>query len=128
MLAFLRISVIIEKNSAIKRKVTQKMQNIDEFIEDLLDKKGISIDNPEIRAGIVSDMKEKLEKQIDQACIESLSEENAKELASLIDQPDFNNDKMTEFMLNSGVDMEKIALETMEKFRDLYLNGEEQNV
>ena len=114
MLAFLRISVIIEKNSAIKRKVTQKMQNIDEFIEDLLNKKGISIDDPEIRAGTISDMKEKLEKQIDRACIESLSEENAKELASLIDQPDFNNDKMTEFMLNSGVDMEKITLETME--------------
>lgn len=103
------------------------MQKISEFIEGLLKEKGIFIDDPEIRKETVADMAEKLEDQINRACVEALPEEKAAELAKIITAPDFNEEKMTEFMQNSGVDMEKIATETMQKFRELYLNGEEKN-
>lgn len=104
------------------------MQKINEFIEGLLKEKGIFIDDPETKEETIADMAKTLEDQINRACIEALSEEKAKELADLVDQPDFNEEKMTEFMQNSGVNMEKIATEIMQKFREIYLNGEEQNV
>ena len=37
--------------------------------------------------------------------------------------PLFTDDDLTEFMRNSGVDLEKVALETMVQFRLLYLGG-----
>ena len=104
------------------------MQKIDEFIEKLLEEKGISIDDPETKAEVKEEMREKLESEVNRACIEALSEEKAKELTTKINEPNFDITKMTEFMQNSGVDMEKIAAETMQRFREFYLNGEGKNV
>ena len=104
------------------------MQKIDEFIEGLLKEKGISVDDPEIKAELIEEMRTKLMAEINRACIETLDEEKARELAGQIENPDFTTEKMTEFMQNSGVDMEKIATETMQRFRRFYLDGEAQNV
>ena len=101
------------------------MQNIDEFIESLLNDKGVTDVDPEIREELKADMKKRLEDQINRAAIETLSEEKAAELAKLIDEPDFTNEKMTEFMQNSGVNLTEVALETMLKFRSFYLGTEE---
>lgn len=102
------------------------MQNINEFMKGLLDEKGISV-APEIEKDLIADMKKQLEDQIKQIAILSLSEEKAKELADLIDKPDFTNEKMTEFMQNSGVDFAKIEKDAKEKFRELYLGEEAKN-
>ena len=104
------------------------MQKVDDFIEGLLTEKGVSIDDPEIKAEVVKDMREKLEAEVNRACIQALSEEKAKELAGKIDDPSFTTDQMTEFMRNSGVNMEEIAAKTMQRFRSFYLNGENKNV
>ena len=50
-----------------------------------------------------------------------LSEDKAAELASLVDDPDFTGEKMTEFIQNSGVDLTAIVASTMLKFRTFYL-------
>ena len=101
------------------------MQTIDEFIESLLNDKGITNIEPEIREELKADMKKRLEDEINRAAIEALSEEKAAELAKLVEQPDFTNEKMTEFMTNSGVNLTEVALETMLRFRNFYLDAEE---
>lgn len=101
------------------------MQNIDEFIESLLNDKGITDVEPEIREELKADMKKRLEDQINRAAVEALSEEKAAELAKLIDEPDFTNEKMTQFMQDSGVNLTEVALDTMLRFRSFYLGMEE---
>ena len=101
------------------------MQNVDEFIEQLLTDKGITDVEPEIRQELVAEMKERLMDQINKAAIMQLSEEKAAELAEKVDDPNFTNEQMTEFMQNSGVNLAEIALDTMLKFRNFYLESGE---
>ncbi|MDO5480477.1 MAG: DUF5663 domain-containing protein [Candidatus Saccharibacteria bacterium] len=100
------------------------MQKIDEFIEDLLNKKGLSGVDEEAKKDLITEMKTQLEEQLNRAAVQALPEEKAKELADLVDKPDFTTKEMAKFMQESGVDFNQIALETMQKFAKLYL-GEE---
>ena len=101
------------------------MQNTDEFIESLLNDKGITNIEPDIRESLKADMKKRLEDQINRAAIEALPEEKAAELAKLVEQPGFTNEKMTEFITNSGINLTEVTLETMLRFRNFYLDAEE---
>ena len=101
------------------------MQNIDEFIESLLNDKGITNVEPEVREELKADMKKRLEDEINRAAIEALPQEKAVELAKLVENPDFTNEKITEFMQNSGVNLTEVALDTMLKFRNFYLGTED---
>lgn len=100
------------------------MQNIDDFVESLLNDKGIEVE-PEIREELKADMKKRLMDQINRAAIQALSEEKADELAKKIDDPNFTNEDMTKFMQDSGVNLAEVALETMLRFRSFYLGTEE---
>ncbi|MBQ6460828.1 hypothetical protein IJJ36_00105 [Candidatus Saccharibacteria bacterium] len=100
------------------------MQNIDDFIESLLNDKGITDVDPEIKEELKADMKNRLLDQINRAAIMQLSEEKAAELAELVNNPDFTNEQMTEFLQNSGVNLTEVTLDTMLKFRGFYLQGE----
>ena len=102
-----------------------EIQKIDEFIESILDEKGITDIEPDVRSELVEDMKKRLLDQINKAAIMKLSEEKAAELATLVDDPSFTNEKMTEFMQNSGVNLAEVTLETMLQFRSLYLGAGE---
>ena len=82
-----------------------EMQSVDEFIESLLVDKGITDIEPEIKAELSQEMKTRLLDQINKAAIMQLSEEKAAELASMVDDPNFTNEKMTEFMQTSGVNL-----------------------
>lgn len=96
-------------------------QNIDDFIEQLLIDKGITDLEPEIKADLVNDMKTRLMDQINKAAVMQLSEEKAAELAEMVDSPDFTNEKLTQFMQDSGVNLAEVALDTMLQFRSSYL-------
>ena len=100
-----------------------KMQSVDEFIESILNEKGITDVEPEIRSELKEDMKARLIDQINKSAIMQLSEEKAAELATLVDDPEFNSDKMAEFIQNSGVNLTEVSLETMLKFRGFYLGA-----
>ena len=102
------------------------MQNINEFIEDLLKEKGISIDDEEAKKEVIADMAAKLQEEINRALVESLPEEKAKELAKKIDDPNFTEAKIAEFIKDSGVDIAKITEETKNKFREFYMGREEK--
>ena len=101
------------------------MQNIDEFIESLLNDKGITNVEPEVREELKKDMKAKLLDQIDRAAIQALPEDKAAELAEKVGDPNFTNEDMTKFIQDSGVNLTEVALETMLKFRGFYLGTEE---
>lgn len=101
-----------------------QMQSVDEFVESILDDKGITNVEPDIRQELKEDMKKRLMDQINRAAVMKLSEEKVAELNKLMDEPDFTNEKMTEFMKNSGINLSEVALDTMIKFRGFYMGAE----
>ena len=97
------------------------MQEIDNFIDTILKEKGITGLEPDVESDLKAEMSERLLDQINKAAVMELSEEKAAELAELVDKPDFTNEKMTEFMQNSGVNLTNVVADTMIKFRSFYL-------
>ena len=98
------------------------MDNVEQFIDQLIDEKDLNLED-DVRQELKVDMINRLLDQIDAASINALPEDKAIELADKLDDPDFSDDDLTEFMRNSGVDLEQVALETMMQFRLLYLGG-----
>lgn len=100
------------------------MQSVDKFLEQLLIDKGITDLDPDVKSDLINDMRSHLMEQINEAAILYLDEQKATELKSLVESPDFTEEKMSEFMQNSGVDFTKVTLEVMTNFRKNYLGGE----
>ena len=100
-----------------------EMQSIDEFIESILEDKGITDVEPDVRAKLKKEMTQRLTNQINKAAIMQLSEDKAAELATLVEDPDFTDEQMTEFMQKSGVNLPEVALNTMLQFRSFYLGA-----
>ncbi len=98
------------------------MDNVEQFIDQLIDEKDLNLED-DVRQELKADMINRLLDQIDQASINALPEEKAIELADKLDDPDFTDEQVSEFIRNSGVDLERVALETMIQFRLLYLGG-----
>ncbi len=97
------------------------MEAIDKFIDQLLKDKGLTGLDAEVEAQLKRDLGQRLMDQIDRAVIEALPEEKAIELSAKLDDDNFSQEDTTKFIQDSGVDMQRVSLETMLKFRDLYL-------
>ena len=98
------------------------MQNLDDFMESLLQEKGIKVEG-EIRDQLKQDMTDRLIKQIDRETLNRLNEEQATELNTKLDDPNFGSDQAADFIKNCGIDTQEVALETMILFRAFYLGG-----
>lgn len=101
------------------------MENVEGFIDQLIDEKGYSDLDDDVRQELKTDMIQRLMDQIDQAAINALPEDKAIELADKLDDESFDDEKVAEFMQNSGIDLQQVALETMLQFRMLYLGEAE---
>lgn len=99
------------------------MNSLEQFIDKLIQDKNLPPTDPAVLTELKYDLMQRLMDQIDRAAIEALPEEKAVELSGLLDKPEFGEEQLTQFMQNSGVDMQKVALETMLTFRALYLSG-----
>ena len=98
------------------------MENVEAFVDQLIEEKGYSDLGDDVREELRNDMITRLLDQIDMAAINALPEEKAIELADKIDnEADFDDDKVMQFIQDSGVDLQQVALETMLQFRMLYL-------
>ena len=97
------------------------MQSIDDFIESLLKEKGITDVEGDIKEDLKNEMKNELMNQINEAAIYELSEDKAAELTELMNDPNFSNEQMTEFIQQSGVNLTQVTLDTMLKVRNFYL-------
>lgn len=98
------------------------MQNLDDFMESLLQEKGVNVEG-EVRDQLKADMTQRLLNQIDRATLNRLTEAQAIELSNKLDDPDFNDTDAAEFIKSCGIDSQQVALETMIQFRALYLGG-----
>ena len=97
------------------------MENVESFVDQLIEEKGYSDLDDNVRADLRNDMVTRLLDQIDMAAINALPEDKAIELADKIDNEDFDDDKVMQYIQDSGVDLQQVALETMLQFRMLYL-------
>ena len=100
------------------------MEEVDKFVGQLLKDKGLEdmegMDD-EVREELKKDLAQRLMDQIDRAVIEALPEDKAIELAGKLDDESFTTDDAAKFVREAGVDMQRVSLETMLRFRDLYL-------
>lgn len=96
------------------------MDNVEQFIDQLLDTRGVEAEG-EVREQLKQDMRQRLLDQIDRAVINALPEDKLEELSAKLDDENFSDDEMFKFVSESGVDAQRIALETMLQFRYLYL-------
>lgn len=98
------------------------MQNLDDFMESLLQEKGINVEG-DVREQLKADMTERLLTQIDRATLNRLTEEQATELSDKLDDPNFGSEQAADYIKSCGIDQQEVALETMLQFRALYLGG-----
>jgi len=97
------------------------MDELLQFVDQMITDKKIEVSSG-TRAMFRQELAEKLNAQIELALIYALPEQSAIELSKKIDDANFDESKVFELIQNSGIDVQKIALETMMKFRELYLS------
>ncbi len=102
------------------------MQQIDEFVDELLTQKGVNFADPSIREEIKQNTKQRLEDRINEDVLSRLSTEQAEELANLMDDPSFDEQKLFDYVEGAGVDIDASIQETMNNFRNFYLTGGQQ--
>lgn len=68
-----------------------------------------------------ADLENRLMDQIDRAIVEALPEEKVDGLNDLLDK-EASEDDIRQYVAKSGVDVKKITVETMLRFRALYLD------
>lgn len=95
--------------------------NLDVFINQLIDEKGLTGLNEDSRKTVVNELKSSLIEQINRAILMHLPDEKLDELNNLMDQEGFGDNDMQNFVANSGVDINKITAETMLQFKAFYL-------
>ena len=98
------------------------MENMDQFIRQILAENGVTGLDEDVMEKLVKEMREYLIDQIDEAAISKLPDDKAEELRNKMEDPNFSDEDLQEFMKNSGVDLAQVALNTMLRFRNLYLN------
>lgn len=101
----------------------QNNDPIDQFIGQILDEKGLATENPEVRQMMVADMRTSVMEQIDRAMINALTPAQADQLSDMMDDPSATEVQVQQFFANAGLDGQKIALDTMMKFREYYLGA-----
>lgn len=99
---------------------------LDRFIADILEAKKLSGITDDVRAQLISDLKQTLLDQINRALIEALPEEKLNEFNAMLDDSNVTDDAIQQFIMNSGVDVQKVTTQTMLLFRGLYLQTAEE--
>lgn len=93
---------------------------ISKFISDIIDAKGYKTLDSDVRRQLEQDLKNRLLDQIDRAVLEALPENKIDGFNDLLDR-NASQQEVQQYIATSGVDTKKITLETMLRFRSLYL-------
>ncbi len=97
------------------------MEQLDSFIQDIIEAKQLPGVTEEAKAGLVEDMRDKLLDMINRALIEAVPSGKVDELSSLLDQENVSADAIQAFIASSGVDVQSVTAKTLLAFRGLYL-------
>ncbi len=95
------------------------------FIGEMLDAKQFSGLDDDVRQQLETDLKASMLDQIDRAVIDALPEDRVSGLNVLLDEG-ADEQNVQAYITESGVDVQRVTLEAMLRFRDLYL-GEAQS-
>ncbi len=98
------------------------MEDMDQFIRGILKENNVIGLDEDVEEKLVKEMRDYLIEQIDIAAIAKLPDEKAEELKNKMEDPNFSDEELENFMKDSGVDLAQVALNTMLRFRNLYLN------
>lgn len=102
-------------------------EELDRFVRDMLADKDLpGLSDDEIREQVITDLKEQLLDQIDRAIVEAIPDDKIDDFNSLLDNEDTSDDSLREYIAQSGVDVDRVTIDTMTRFRDLYLTSPEQ--
>ena len=93
---------------------------LSKFINDIIDAKNFKTLDGDVRQQLEQDMKNRLLDQIDRAVLGALPENKIDGFNDLLDR-NASQQEVQQYIANSGVDTKKITLETMLRFRSLYL-------
>jgi len=99
---------------------------LDQFILDILEQKQLPGITPEVKAQLVTDLKQRLLDQIDRAIIDALPDDKMDQFNDLLDNS-ADDAQVQEFMVSAGVDVKQVAIDTMLRFRSLYLGTRESD-
>lgn len=95
---------------------------LSKFISDIIDAKGYKTLDSDVRRQLEQDLKNRLIDQINRAVIGALPENKIDGFNDLLDRG-ASQQEVQQYIATSGVDTKKITLETMLRFRSLYLGG-----
>lgn len=99
---------------------------LDQFVRDMLAEKNLpGLENEAVRDQLVEDLKEELLDQVDRAVALAIPEDKIDGFNALLENSETSDDTLREYIENSGVDMQKVAGETLVRFRELYLTPPE---
>lgn len=93
---------------------------LSKFINDIIDAKNFKTLDGDVRQQLEQDLKNRLLDQIDRAVLGALPENKIDGFNDLLDR-NASQQEVQQYIANSGVDTKKITLETMLRFRSLYL-------
>lgn len=93
---------------------------LSKFISDIIDAKGYKTLDSDVRRQLEQDLKNRLLDQIDRAVLRALPENKIDGFNELLDR-NASQQEVQQYIATSGVDTKKITLETMLRFRSLYL-------
>ena len=101
------------------------MQNIDNFIDGLLQEQDTTGIDQDAIDEIKAEMKTTLLKQIKKEAVMKLDETKLSELATLTDSHDFTEAKMLEFLQQAGIDLNEVTEAVKQQYRKFYLEKED---
>lgn len=90
------------------------------FVNQIIDQKGLSGLDDAVRDQLASDMEARLIDQINRSIVEAIPEVKLSEFEKLADTAQ-NDSAIQEFFVANAIDTQKIATDTMLRFKDLYL-------
>ncbi len=99
---------------------------LDTFVESLIERKKLKGLTPEGREDIKTELKELLVEQINRAIIDALPEDKLDELDKLTSQENYNPEDAQKIIADSGVNVAKITTETLLYFEAFYLGQSEE--
>lgn len=94
------------------------------FIDELIKQKNLSTETPEDLDSLKEKSMQELDEQIGIAIFGSLTDEQDAELDQLLDQDDGTAKPYQDFFDRIGLDIKKITADTMEKYAENFLGGQ----
>ena len=102
------------------------MENVGAFIDQIIEEKGYQDLDAEVLEQLKADLTARLLDMLDRQLIQALPEDKAEELSNKLDDPNFSDEDMYNFITNEGgVDAQQVMIDTMIQFKLFYVNGEQ---